>query len=105
MGSIYTRGSIYWIKYYRTGKPYRESTQSPKESNAKRLLKLREGQVVKGEFPGLRVEKIRFEELAEDYLNDYRINNRKTTIRAQRTCDISRGVLRQYEHGTLLPTR
>ena len=84
MGSIYTRGSIYWIKYYRTGKPYRESTQSPKESNAKRLLKLREGQVVKGEFPGLRVEKIRFEELAEDYLNDYRINNRKTTIRAQR---------------------
>ena len=84
MGSIYKRGSIYWIKYYRTGKPYRESTQSTKESNAKRLLKLREGQVVKGEFPGLRVEKIRFEELAEDYLNDYRINNRKTTIRAQR---------------------
>ncbi|NOS35934.1 MAG: site-specific integrase, partial [Deltaproteobacteria bacterium] len=37
MGSIYKRGSIYWIKYYRAGKPYRESTQSSKESAAKRL--------------------------------------------------------------------
>ncbi len=66
IGSIYKRGSIYWIKYYRTGKPYRESTQTTKENTAKRLLKLREGQVVEGRFPGLKIERMRFEELTKD---------------------------------------
>lgn len=44
MGTVYQRGRIWWIKYYRNGTPYRESTQSAKESDAKRLLRLREGQ-------------------------------------------------------------
>jgi hypothetical protein len=35
MGSIYKRGETYWIKYYRTGKPYRESTKSTKEAERK----------------------------------------------------------------------
>ena len=39
MGSIYKRGEVYWVKYYRNGKPYRESTKSKKEADAKRLLK------------------------------------------------------------------
>ena len=43
MGHIYKRGRIYWIKYYRNGKPYRESTRSKKEADAKRLLKRRDG--------------------------------------------------------------
>ena len=34
MGSIYKRGKVYWIKYYRNGKPYRESTKSLKEADA-----------------------------------------------------------------------
>ena len=87
MGSIYKRGSIYWIKYYRTGKPYRESTQSTKESNAKRLLKLREGQVVEGRFPGLKIERIRFEELAQDLVTDYKINGKKSLRRAQQSIE------------------
>ena len=37
MGSIYKRGKIWWIKYYRAGKGYRESSGSKKESDAKRL--------------------------------------------------------------------
>jgi hypothetical protein len=35
MGSIYKRGKVYWIQYYRNGKPYRESTKSKKEADAK----------------------------------------------------------------------
>lgn len=50
MGSISKRGNVYWIKYYCAGKPYRESTHSDKESEAKRLLKLREGQVMRTDF-------------------------------------------------------
>ena len=83
MGSIFKRGNVYWIKYYRAGKPYRESTHSMKESDAKRLLKLREGQVAENRFPGLRVEKIRFEELAEDFLNDYKVNGKRSLARAE----------------------
>lgn len=85
MGSIFKRADVYWIKYYRAGKPYRESTHSTKESDAKRLLKLREGQIAENRFPGLRVEKIRFEELAQDVLNDYKVNNKKSIDRAERS--------------------
>lgn len=75
----------YWIKYYRDGKPYYESSHSDKESEAKRILKLREGQIAENRFPGLRVEKIRFEELAEDLINDYKVNNKKSIERAERS--------------------
>ena len=78
MGSIYKRGEVYWVKYYRAGKPYRESSKSTKESDAKRLLRLREGQVAENRFAGLKVERIKFGELAEDLINDYKINNKKS---------------------------
>jgi hypothetical protein len=42
MGMIYKRGEVYWIKYYRHGKPYRESCRSTKEADAIRKLKNRE---------------------------------------------------------------
>lgn len=87
MGTIYTRGKTYWIKYYRNGKPYFESSRSQKESDAKRLLRLREGQISEGKFPGLKVEKIRFDELAEDLLNDYKMNGKKSLARTQRSVD------------------
>lgn len=85
MGSIYKRGKVYWVKYYRAGKPYRESTYSNKETDAKRLLKLREGQIVENRFSGLKVERVRFDELAQDLINDYKVNGRKSTDRAERS--------------------
>ena len=76
MGSIYKRGGTFWIKYYRNGKPYRESTRSIKEADAKRLLKKREGEIANGKLPGIYFDKVRFDELAEDMLLDYRINGK-----------------------------
>jgi integrase len=84
-GHIYKRGDIYWIKYYRDGKPYYESSKSIKEAEAKRLLRKRLGQIAEGAFFGLRPEKVRFEELAEDFLNDYRINGKRSLDKAQRS--------------------
>lgn len=81
MGTYYQRGKIFWIKYYRHGKPYRESTHSTTKSAAKRLLKLREGQIAEGRFHGLRVEKILFDELAADLINDYIVNRKKSLDR------------------------
>ncbi len=83
MGMIYLRGNTYWIKYYRNGKPFRESTKSDKQSDAKKLLKLREGQIVQGKFPGLKAEKTIFEELTKDYLSDYTKQKYKSKFRAE----------------------
>jgi len=85
MGSIYKRGEIYWVKYYRAGKPYRESSHSEKETDAKRLLRLREGQIAENRFPGLKVERLRFDELALDLINDYKVNGKKSLDRAERS--------------------
>ena len=84
MGTIYKRGGVYWIKYSRKGKPYFESAKSGKEADAKRLLKIREGNIAEGKFQGLNVERITFDELAEDFLSDYRVNEKKSIVHAER---------------------
>jgi hypothetical protein len=48
MGMTYKRGTVWWVKYYRNGRPFRESSQSRKESDAINLLKLREGDIAHG---------------------------------------------------------
>ena len=85
MGMIYKRGKTYWIKYYKNGKPYRESTKSHKEADAKRLLKRREGEISEGKIPGIYFDRIKFDELASDFLLDYRINQKKSFVRAKRS--------------------
>lgn len=52
MGCIYRRGKNYWIKYYRNGKPYVESTHSDKKEVAKKLLSKREEEIAKGGVTG-----------------------------------------------------
>jgi integrase len=83
MGSIYKRGETYWIKYYKNGKPYRETTKSEKEADAKRLLKKREGEIANGKLPGVYFDKVTFDELVELLLADYRNNNRKSMMRIE----------------------
>ena len=85
MGYVYKRGDIYWLKYYRHGKPYRESSKSGKITKARRLLKEREGDIAKGKLPGIYFDKVAFNQLAEDFLTDYRINGRDTLSKAERS--------------------
>ncbi|MBN1843059.1 MAG: tyrosine-type recombinase/integrase [Deltaproteobacteria bacterium] len=99
MGMIYQRGKTYWLKYYRNGKPYYESSGSKKETVAKRLLKKREGEISQGKLPGVYFDKVRFDELAEDFLTDYRINRMKSLKRAE----ISVRHLRQVFEGIRVP--
>lgn len=83
LGSIFYRGKKIYIQYYRNGKRYREPIKSDKESDAKKILKMREGAIAEGRFPGLTIERIRFDELAEDYISDYQLNSRKSIERAR----------------------
>jgi integrase len=94
MGTIYKQkytkrdgtvkeGRIFWVKFFQNGKPHYESSHSDKESAAKRLLKLREGQVAEGRFPGLKVERVLFDELAQDLVNDYKLNSKRSIDRVE----------------------
>jgi integrase len=85
MGYVYQRGDIYWIKYYRHGKPYRESSKSDKITKAQKLLKKREGEIAEGKLPGVYFDKVSFNQLAEDFLTDYRINGKDTLSKAERS--------------------
>ncbi len=83
MGSIYRRNKTLWIKYYRNGKPYYESTGSDKENDAKRLLKKREGEISDGKLPGIYFDKVVYDELRTELLNDYELNGRKSLERVK----------------------
>ena len=81
MGSVYKRGNIWWIKFYRNGKPYQESSGSRKKGAAIESLKNREGKIADGQIPSLKIEKVRFDELKNNLIKDYRINKRKSLRR------------------------
>jgi integrase len=85
MGTIYRRKDVFWIKYYRNGKPYYESTHSKMKEVARRFLRKREGEISEGKLPGIYFDKVPFDELAEDFLTDYRINRKDTLTKAERS--------------------
>ncbi len=87
MGMTYKRGKTFWIKYYCRGKPFFESSKSDKKGEAKELLKLREGEITQGKTPGIYFGRVRFDELATDFLTDYKINQMKSLTRAEKSVE------------------
>lgn len=79
-GSIYLqpRSAVWWIKYYRNGRPYRESSRTTKRGKAVNFLKKRLAEVATGDFCGPQAERIRVAELAEEMMREYRVNARKS---------------------------
>lgn len=93
----------FWIQYYWCGVAYRENTHSDKITVAEKLLLRRLGQMQAGKFVGTRVEKVRFNELAEDIRRDYRNEKNRSIDRLERSLGyLSRffGNRRMIEIGT-----
>jgi integrase len=65
----------------------------------KKLMDRREGEISKGKLPGVYYEKVTFDQLAEGFLRDYRINQRKSIKRAERSAD----VLNEFFEGYRVP--
>ena len=78
MGRIFKRGSIYWIAYCFRGKEHRESSRSDSESQARKLLKKRIGEVANGHLIGPSEERLSFEDLAKMLIVDYEINGKRS---------------------------
>ena len=110
MGVLYRRrqkmpdGSVrerptWWIKYYQNGRPIRESTRTTKETVARRILRSREGDVEHGIPINPKMGRVTFEEAADDILNDYRANRRRSLDGVERRLRLH---LRPYFRGRLL---
>ena len=76
--------STWTIRYYRDGQRIEESVESTKKGDAKRLLDLRQGDIVRGAHVTPNVGRLRFDEAVENVVADYRINERKTTAHVER---------------------
>jgi integrase len=76
---------IWWIKYQVGGRPQCLSSRSYKKRVAEDLLKAREGEVVRGLPSTAQVGKATFVEAADDLLNEYRTNGRRSldTVRGR----------------------
>jgi hypothetical protein len=83
MGSLYNRGSTWWISYYSRGKRIREGAETTKKTVADALLKQRNGEVASGKTPSVHFDKVTFDELLKDLLTDYAVNARKNRVRAE----------------------
>jgi integrase len=84
MGMTYKRGTVWWVKYYRNGRSIRESSHSSKESDAINLLKLREGDIAHGLPVNPKLNRIRFDEAADDLKTEYAVNGRRSTDELER---------------------
>ena len=78
MGRIFKRGSIYWIAYCFRGKEHRESSRSDSESQARKLMKKRIGEVANGHLIGPSEDRLSFEDLAKMLIVDYEINGKRS---------------------------
>src|SRR5262245_39616257 len=82
----------WWISYSVRGKLIRESAHSTKESDGRKLLKKRLGEVALGKPVGPDVEKTTFEEMAVMIIDDYKANDRRSLARVEDAI----GHLREY---------
>jgi hypothetical protein len=75
-GSIYRRGAVLWIKYYREGKPFYESAQSDKQGDAQRLLNKRRAEIYNGTHLESKARKVLVTDFLDDLIRDYRTNGK-----------------------------
>lgn len=70
--------AVYWAKYYRNGIPIRESTCTTAFGEARTFLNRREGDVAKGVPITPKMGRVKFREIAEDIVKDYKVNARRS---------------------------
>jgi integrase len=73
----YREAAIYWIQYFVGGKRERENTHSESFEDAKKLLRMREGDVGSGKLTSAS-HGLLFKELLEDEVTDYQVNHRRS---------------------------
>src|SRR6059036_1065174 len=84
MGMLRKRGRVWWIKYYRNGRPFEESAHTANYEDARDLLKQKEGDIAHGVPVSPRTGRFKFDDAATDLVTEYEINGRRTKADLER---------------------
>ena len=84
MGQLRRRGQVWWIRYYRNGKRFEESSRSERKQDAIDILRIREGDVAKGLPVSSKLARLTFDEAAADVIADYRVNGKRSADEVER---------------------
>ena len=76
MGELRQRGRIWWLRYYRDGRRFEESSGTDKYEKAKGILKQREGDAANGVPYATSMGRLRFDEAMADIETEYTVNKR-----------------------------
>ena len=82
---LYRRGPTWWMSFTYNGQQVSQSTETDDRKLAEKIYHKVMTEVAEGRFLGLQVERVTFDELAEDLMLDYRINERKSISRSKRS--------------------
>ncbi len=99
MGMLYRRGAVFWIKYYVNGRPIRESTRTDKETKAKRFLKEREGRAATGQPVIPRIDRIRYDDIADDLRRHYETSGERDLQGGGHTAEAAKGFFYRAARG------
>jgi hypothetical protein len=88
MGNVYKPGRVFWIQYYRHGLKIRESAETSSETEARQLLKIREGDIARGLPVTNRNLRRTFKELLDDVVRDYTVNQRRSLASLKSRIDL-----------------
>lgn len=83
-GLVYKRGKTWWISYYNNGDRIRESADTTDKTKARQRLQTKLGQIAEGKFIGPGADRVTFDDMAEDFLNDYRTTGKRSLDVAER---------------------
>jgi len=81
---IYLRGNVWWYKFKKDGRPYYKSSESTDPEEARRLLRIAQGDVARGKTPVVIFNQVTLDDLAEDFLADFKIQKKKSLDHAER---------------------
>jgi hypothetical protein len=76
--------AVWWVKYYVNGKAVRESTETEKETEAKRFLKTKEGDAATGRPVLPRVDRTLYDEASADLRTHYKTTGDRDIVEAEK---------------------
>ncbi|MHB8092607.1 MAG: tyrosine-type recombinase/integrase [Syntrophales bacterium] len=80
---LYKRGSVWWMSINQNGQQVRRSIETTDKKLAQKIFDKVKGEIAAGRHHGLDIDKVSFEDLKMDLVNDYIINSRKSLDRAE----------------------
>lgn len=77
-----SNGSVWWMSFTHNGQQYRRSTETEDKKLAQRIFDKLKGEIAEGKLHWVSSERSEFEDLAQDLIDDYKLNGRKSLDRA-----------------------